>query len=98
MKRNSLARLITVIVLLILLVVFVTQNLSTVDVYFFVYLGKPAVITVILISLLIGYILGLLTYSLIFKSGSAAAVKKGVETKPEADSIKVPGEKAKTRK
>ncbi len=76
MKKNNLLRLFSLIILLILLVIIVVQNLSPVDVSFIVPLGKMPVITVILISLLIGYILGLITYSLLFRGGKTQAPDK----------------------
>jgi uncharacterized integral membrane protein len=59
-----------------LLVFFVTLNTTTVDVsLLFVKFNSP-VIAVILISLLTGYILGLITYSLLFRGKKAPAPDK----------------------
>ncbi|MGA2141924.1 MAG: LapA family protein [Brevinematales bacterium] len=77
MKRNNTLRLFSLIVLLILLVIIVIQNTTPVDVhFFFLHLQSLPVITVMLVSLLIGYILGLITYSLLFRGKKADDKKK----------------------
>jgi|GEM_PF-2385443 len=88
MKKNNMFRLFSLIVLLILLVIIVVQNLSPVDVSFIVPLGKQPVITVILISLLIGYILGLITYSLLFRGAKTKAEKSQTAEKTNIEKTK----------
>ena len=83
MKRNNILRLISIIILIVVIFIIVIMNKSEVDVWFIVPLGKPPVIVVIFVSLLIGYILGLITYSFMFRGN-----KKGVEEEDKIEKLK----------
>lgn len=70
MKQKNLGlKLTALIVLIILLLVIILQNLSpaTIQLLFWKFENLP-VIAIILVTLVLGYTLGLLTFSLIFRT------------------------------
>ena len=68
MKRFRLViKLFLIVILLSLILIAIVQNLSIATVRFLVFGMSAPVIAVILVSLFIGFLLGILTYSALFR-------------------------------
>ncbi len=91
-KGSRVAKLILFIAILILLLIIILQNLNpaTIHLLFWKIENLP-VIAILLVTLVLGYILGLLTFSLIFRSRpdkAALEEETFLEEKPAKSSRK----------
>jgi lipopolysaccharide assembly protein A len=64
-KSNIVFKLVSIIVLLILLMIIIVQNTASVKVTILFFGFDAPVIVLIFVSLLIGFLIGLLTFSLV---------------------------------
>ncbi len=93
MNKGKLFKLLILILLLVLLVILVIQNLTPVPVKFLlINIEGVPVISLILLSLLIGYIFGLLTYNLLFRGKKSKAEEK-TKASAENKKIEIPSDK-----
>ncbi len=77
MKKNRLVfKLILILILLALILTAIVQNLSMATVRFLVFGMSAPVIAVILVSLFVGFLLGILTYSALFNREKRAEKNK----------------------
>jgi uncharacterized integral membrane protein len=81
-KSNIVFKLVSIIILLILLIVIIIQNTTSVKVSILFFGFDAPVIVLIFVSLFIGFLIGLLTYSLVskqFKKKQSAEQKEPVQ-------------------